>query len=530
MSPDCALPRGRFCPRSILNWSWAASFWIACLLSPETLADPPALEHLFPAGAPLGTTNRVQIEGKWAAWPITVWTDSPEITASAETNKAFVQIVIGTNAVPGAHWVRIYDDEGASEPRIFVAGTGIEIADTEPNDSFAKAQALERLPVTINGRLDKSGDVDSFSVHLRKGEWLCATVDSYTLMSTVDALLRLVTNEGRQLAWNHDDATLDPRLVWQAPVDGEFVLQLMGFKYPADSNVQLTGGSGCVYRLHVSADVCRPASRIGPISESEPNDTAETAQALNVPDDVVIGCVDSGADEDRYRFSVKKGQTIEAAIEAAKFGSPLDAWLAIEDLKGNSLARADDSGGSPDPRLEWRAAEDGPYIATVGNLLHEGGDAFRYRLFLGRVKPDFEATALATSVAIRAGETNRLQVNISRLRGDTNRLEIHAERLPDGISAAPVTVSEKGGDVSLEFVAATNAPSFNGSISISVRDLDKKESRGISASLTATGYNNGVPGGYRNLLIESLDSIWLTVRPAEPKSAGAASAESSGNH
>lgn len=144
-----------------------------------------------------------------------------------------------------------------------------QINEREPNDHFAKAQRLPQLPVTINGRFDKSGDVDSFAIELRNGEWLEARVDCYTLMSKVDAVLRLVTTNGEQLAWNHDFITLDPRLVWRAPANETVVLQIFGFAFPPDSDIRLTGGEGATYRLHLAITNSAPQICDSP-NEREP--------------------------------------------------------------------------------------------------------------------------------------------------------------------------------------------------------------------------------------------------------------------
>ncbi len=83
---------------------------------------------------------------------------------NAETNKGKLRVRVAADAEPGPRFVRIYNDEGASEPRFFVVGNGTEIGEVEPNNHFAKAQVITNLPVTINGRLDKNGDVESFAV------------------------------------------------------------------------------------------------------------------------------------------------------------------------------------------------------------------------------------------------------------------------------------------------------------------------------------------------------------------------------
>ena len=129
------------------------------------------------------------------------------------------------------------------------------------------------MPATINGRLNKTGDVDSFAFALCAGQWLDARVDAYTIGSKTDALLRLVTPDGPSQAWNHDFTSLDPRLLWQAPVTGAYIVQLMAFKYPADSEVRFTGGDGCVYRLHLASLARAPELITGGAPEHEPNDS-----------------------------------------------------------------------------------------------------------------------------------------------------------------------------------------------------------------------------------------------------------------
>lgn len=66
-----------------------------------------------------------------------------------------------------------------------------------------------------------------------------ARVESHLLMSKSDVVLRLVTTNGLQLAWNHDGVTLDPRIVWQATNDQTVVIQLYGFAFPANSEIRL---------------------------------------------------------------------------------------------------------------------------------------------------------------------------------------------------------------------------------------------------------------------------------------------------
>src|SRR5207247_8669397 len=142
--------------------------------------------------------------------------------------------------------VRVCNEQGASGPRFLIVTREPQAAEQEPNDDYMKPQAVDRLPVSLNGRLDESGDVESFAVTLEAGQTLIASLEAYTLASPMDAVLRLVDARGVQVALNHDDGrTLDPFLAWTANSAGTFVVQVFGFAYPATSDVKFTGGNAC---------------------------------------------------------------------------------------------------------------------------------------------------------------------------------------------------------------------------------------------------------------------------------------------
>jgi hypothetical protein len=149
-------------------------------------------------------------------------------------------------------------------------------------------------------------------------------------MSKVDAVLRLVSTNGQQLAWNHDFITLDPRLIWRAPMDQTVVLQIFGFAYPASSEIQLTGGEGAVYRLHLSVtESCPPNPFTSPVVKQSKHGS-DSVPSLELPASIT-GKILRAEDEERFSFHAKEDELVEVRIEAASLGSPLDAWLKIED-------------------------------------------------------------------------------------------------------------------------------------------------------------------------------------------------------
>jgi hypothetical protein len=501
--------RFRVFPHARKDWLFFSIF-----LAAQSFAAAPSLDGFYPAGGERGMTGIVAAIGKFDAWPPKVWVEQPGVVFIAETNKGKFRVNIAADAAPGPRLVRLYNEEGASEPRFFIVGAMKEIAESEPNNHFAKAQPMSELPITINGRLDKNGDTDSFAIQLRAGQGLEARVDSYTLMSKVDAALRLVDTNGQQLAWNHDFITLDPRLVWRAPTDTAVVLQIFGWAYPPGSDIGLTGGEAVAYRMHLAATNGAPGKG-NSSTEREPNDTAKLSERCEVPA-VIRGTIHSGTDEDRFRFSAAKGETVEARLEAASFGSPLDAWVAIEDSTGTQLARNDDADGSRDPRLEWKAPTNGNFIVAVGSLTHRGGDDYYYHLSLQKVEADYSATLAANVLILTCGATNELKIDLKRLRGFTNELTVDFRDLPEGVTVLTTNLPRvpsanqpsKDGAVAIKFSTALDAPKFQGPVRLFLIDGETKAKRTVPFELITRGET-----GFNHLLLDTADSLWMTVRP-----------------
>jgi hypothetical protein len=247
------------------------------------------------------------------------------------------------------------------------------------------------------------------------------------------------------------------------------------------------------------------------LMEREPNDVAAEANRLPVPC-AVSGCVEKAGDQDRFSFAGNKGEKFLLEVQSAALGFPLDVQLGIEDLKGKELAKNDDSGGA-DPKLEWTAGEDGTFVAAVGNLLHRGGAEHLYRFSIRRAVPAVKVNALETAFTITPGKTNELKVTVKRLHGFQSKLALSVRDLPDGVEAEPADVPEKGGDITLKIVASVEAKPFSGPTQIIATEVKSQEEHPAVADLTSSTVNNGVPGGFNKLVIESTDQLWLTVLP-----------------
>jgi hypothetical protein len=552
----------------IRSRSWALCGLVFLMALGVLQAAVPVLDHVFPAAIQIGTTQLVTLVGKFDPWPTRLDLDIPGVSWEPTTNSGVIRVRVAPEAPAGPRVIRAFSPEGVSEPRFLILSQRLQQAEVEPNDAVPSAQVLAGLPAEVNGRLEKNGDVDSYAVDLRAGQTLMARLEAYTLQSPLDPVLKLLDARGVQVAWNHDEVrSLDPILAWRVETSGTYVLQVFGFAYPADSDLRFSGSPKGVYRLHVSTDpVARHAWPLGvsravdtrvswgdwgvssvsseaievlasaiapgaishslriphrevPLElsvgegkewvESEPNDVATTAQALGIPS-AVSGDLDRPGDEDRYRLSCQKGEPLRLEVQAAGLGFPLDAWLRIEDASGKELARNDDTGGS-DPVLDWTSPETAEYRVVVGNLLQRGGRDQRYRLSIQRPKPLWSASMAEAAWSLEPGKTNESKVTLTRRYGADQRLTVSVRGLPSGVRVDPVEVSEKANAATLRWIAATNAAPFSGPVSIDVSSSSPAAVQEARFSLVSAGENNGVPQGFRRLVVESISRLWLTV-------------------
>ncbi|MBI3465543.1 MAG: pre-peptidase C-terminal domain-containing protein, partial [Planctomycetes bacterium] len=254
---------------------------IVLLLYTPLFAAPPKLNSLFPAGAQRGQTVAVAASGSFDHWPVKAWVDrtGAEITPADEKGKLSVKIA--PEAVPGIYWIRLYDEEGATSPRPFIVGTIPEILEQEPNDDPRKPQMLESSVVTINGRLEKAGDVDTFALSLHQGQTLVAAMEANrTLGSPMDASVQIVSAAGFVLQQNDDYHDLDPQVVFTAPADGTYLVRTFAFPATPDSGIRCSGSADYVYRLTLTTAgfvdyayplaVTRPTGDLDESSQSTP--------------------------------------------------------------------------------------------------------------------------------------------------------------------------------------------------------------------------------------------------------------------
>lgn len=121
------------------------------------------------------------------------------------------------------------------------------------------------------------------------------------------------------------------------------------------------------------------------VLEKEPNEGFDQAQQVTVPC-AIEGVVQSERDVDVFKFAGKKGEKLRIEIQAARYGSPLDAMLTLYDADRRVVDSTSET--SPDPIVNVTLPRDGPYYVSVMDANDLGGANFGYRLVVKKGKAE----------------------------------------------------------------------------------------------------------------------------------------------
>lgn len=521
------------------------------LAASTATAAPPTVTSLYPAGVQRGQTVEAIVVGTFDIWPPQIWCERKDVEIKPGKEKGKLSITVAAEAVPGVCWFRLYDDQGAAMLRPLLIGTLPELLEQEPNDDYKKAQALKAAGVTINGRLEKAGDVDCFALPLRKGQTLIASLEANrTLGSPMDGVLQVLSADGFVLQENNDYHGLDPQVVFTVPKDGTYVIRTFAFPAMPNSSVRFAGGELFIYRLTLTtgafADHAFPlalaqadggkvelvgwnipdAAKARTIERGQPEDQAtvfhpEVVNAVAVrlephpaivqakpndrqhPQTIALPVTISGQLERKdavhvYQFEGKKGQRLLFQAEARALGFPLDPVLRLLDANDKLLAQAESGRQGGDSELAFTIPQDGVFRIEVRDLHFGGGERYLYRLRALLGKPDFELSLTTDRFVVTPGKPLDIPITIQRRQGFAQEIELIVEGLPPGITATTVQAGPAASAKTVTLRLTAEAKPVSAAVRISGKVVGKPEA-GKLARATLTG------------LTATTSSIWLTV-------------------
>lgn len=550
---------------------------ILAAVSADVFAEAPDVASLNPSGGKRGTEiivkavdskgarrgrgrrrreeNKPETKVDTSEWKL--WADAPGIELGESDADDVLKVKVAADVVPGTHWLRFYTAEGASALRPFVIGTAGELAEVEPNDALDKAQPLGELPATVNGVLEKGGEVDTYAVTLKAGQSLVAIMAAkQTLGSPMDGILQIVDARGFVLEQNDDHRGFDSRVVFTAAKDGTYFVRAFAFPAAPDTSIRFSGAPSYIYRLTIAAGPLfdrvtplavtagqvakvRPggwnlpgnlaeievsaattglqplvhdgwestakvlATPFGVTAEIEPNSLA-APQVIAVPQ-TVSGIIGEPGDIDGWKFTAAAGQRLAFTLTAVLLGSSLDAVVRIHDATGKVVQEVDDAPlDTADVHTVFAVPQAGEFLVSVTDRFAHGGAGYGYALTIAEEKPEAVLAAAADAFTVKADEVLEIPVTIERRAGFAGKLSVSIAGLPEGVTA-DAAVSEPTGDsakaVKLS-VKSTRAEAWSGPIRI----VGKVE--GMEAEWAAV-FASPLTG-------ERLPHLWLTALP-KPK-------------
>ena len=139
------------------------------------------------------------------------------------------KVLVKMPAEPGIHLVPLTVEGKSTYPVTMLASDLPQVIESEDNDTPEKANKVT-LPCGINGRMNKSRDLDHYAFPAKKGQTIYFEVKARRfgtlLNSSIHAVLDVMDAKGKILARNYDTHGQEASLVFTARADGEYVLRV----------------------------------------------------------------------------------------------------------------------------------------------------------------------------------------------------------------------------------------------------------------------------------------------------------------
>ncbi len=455
------------------------------VVSNNLFAEVPAITSFFPASVQRGATVEIKLNGKPGTQPVKVWSETDQLNQFQFNEKGdSLTLTAQPDARLGIHWIRYYNSEGASSQLPFYVGALNEITEKEPNNSTHEAESIESLPVTINGVLHKSGEVDTFAVVLKKGELFTASVDAHEAFgSPMDSVLQILDEQGFVILQNDDDHGIDPLLEFEVPHDGKFLVRVFCFPAAPNSTINFAGGSEYIYRLTLTTDEFNTAPELKEVEYkpdvpglhhffdvlSEHNfDLTNDNKSSTLPF-TSIDVLEKRDQVQSVGLDVKKGESLRVQVFARKIASHLDPVLTVRNPDGSVHKEIDD----PD-RLKrdiddvWTAPSDGKFTFEVSDRYQHAGNKYFSILAISENRPGLELTVANDHFEAKRDESLEIEVTVGRASGFKDQIKVQLKNPPPGVSFEEATSEEKSDSakkVALK-IDVKDAEAFQGPIQI----------------------------------------------------------------
>jgi len=438
----------------------------------------------------------------------------PTITPITYPREWASELTIDEEAPLGPAYWHVNCAQGGTGSRPFLIGDLPEFIETESNSTFAKAEKI-KLPVTLNGQIHGERDVDYFRFTAEAAQIVSCEVIAGRIGSRLDPVIELLDARGKKVDAELAHVGSDPVLVFWSESTAEYVLRV--------SNVSFGGDPAHVYRINIRPDAFPrlvlpggvPRAKVssgdlsvhfltgdhksmmeklglalpdrakqedrwttfdpfvGPLTlsiddhrsivELEPNGE-EKSQVVRTPA-VLYGQFGSASDDDSFRITAKKGDSLRIEASAWPPGTPTLPVLSIATPDGKSK-RTSQSVNAEDRVcwIAWTPKEDGDLIVSLKDLRHggRGGKEFGWRLLIAPDEKDFALEANSDLLIVTQGTTSTIEVKARRHGGLAEPIDLTFERLPEGVTveAAQIPKGKTSAKIKISATEEARSASF----------------------------------------------------------------------
>lgn len=505
------------------------ALFLALVLASGTSHAAPTLDWIFPAGASRGATVEITLGGKFDQWPVRPYCTHPGVTLKALPAKGKLEAKVEAGAAWGPCLIRVVDDSGASVYKPFIVSHLAEVTAREPDNEPSAALPVA-LPAVVNGKLQRSGDVDCFAVELKAGQALVASVEANHLLgSPMDGVLQIVSPEGIVLAQNNDAGSLDPGIHYQVATTGTHIVRAFAFPAMPDSTVRFAGGENYIYRLTLTAGPFArqawplavkdgkkdglpargwnlgnsgSAGRLLAISPSGfvrvgAEAWANTVVGLLADSEPVVwtpaltGVLDTplwlsaearGNAANLVKTRLKKGTDYRLEVWSAGLGLTMFPVARVLDPAGKLVKAVEPKGLHEDAETTFQVAADGEYTLELREAHGIAGDRLACLAHLAVAKPDFSARLGGELVTAEAGKEAVLEVTVTLSGGLKGTPGLRVEGLPATVPWTSEPDKDPAKPVKLKFGPAKDGKIFSGPVKVFVKVGDRAEKQAWTGS------------------------------------------------
>lgn len=458
-----------------------AQLTVALVIALPALAAPPTVSNIDVRGLQTGATTTVTVSGKdllpAPQLLLSVPVAKQSVREGATATRVEFEVTLDAAVTPGIANLWVANEHGAS-------GSLLVAVDSLPQTPLA--DQIAKLPAAVHGSLGGSQQLKTqFSG--TANQKICIEIEAQRLGGKLRPVLHLLDAQGRQVAWQLPSPTLggDTRLSTTLPSDGQYTIQLHDVEYAGQSpghfrmKVGQFYSADLVFPPAVARDKAAAVELIGTGDQMHKVNMQPQGDAVRVPlpwpqaatpagprpsvlvsniaehvEDgtqnrnvgaaplAVSGKIEKPGEQDRFLLNVRPGVRLRFEVQAAPYGSPLDAQLEIQKEDGAVLARNDDSPDSTDSLLELTVPADVEIVAVAVSDAHRRGDAsFIYRVCVTEIdsaapaQEDFELIAVADRENVSQGSAQVTEVFVNRL-GYQGPIKISVDNLPGGVQVA----------------------------------------------------------------------------------------------